>query len=134
MTTNIVQTNQFVTLANIASQTVLAIDTGKTLLVPAQGVAGAITLPIPQPGLRYRFMINGNTAGQVIAMTMSGGATTTGLCVNITATPTIAFITKAADPAGVQILAAAPRGTYLDMNCDGSVWYIGGISNAVGFA
>ena len=65
-------------------------------------------------------------------------ATTTGLCLNVTpgaaGVAAVAAITKTADAAGIQILAAAPRGTYLDMNCDGSVWYINGISNAVGFA
>ena len=135
MTSNIVQTNQFVTMANAAAS-ILAIDTGKTHLIPGQGAARIFTLPLPQPGLNYKFMIIGGTAGNNITMTPSGGATVTGLCLNFTtgngAAAAIAAITKNAS-ANIIIRAAAPRGTYLNMNCDGSVWYIEGMSNAVGF-
>jgi len=142
MTSNIVQTNQFVNMADAVAQSILAIDTGKTMLIPIQTAASVFTLPLPQPGLNFRFLVTGATAGtaapaDTITLTPSGGATVTGLCLNFTpgaagAAP-IAAVTKNAS-ANVTIEAVAPRGTWINVNCDGSVWYINGVSNDIGFA
>lgn len=142
MTTNIVQTNQFVNMIDADEQTVLAIDSGKTFLIPIQTAPCEITLPLPKPGLNYRFMINGATAGTVGADTItfspSGAGVVTGMCLNITpgvaGAVVVAAVTKNNAAAGIDIEAAAPRGTWLNMNCNGSVWYINGVSNDVGFS
>lgn len=135
MTSNIEQTNQFVTLTN-AAQTIYAIDTGKTHLIPAQGAGRIFNLPLPQPGLNYKFIVIGATVGNNVTMTPTGGATVTGLCFNFT--PGLGAAAAIATPninqaASVIIRQPAPRGTYLNMNCDGKDWYIEGMSNGNGF-
>ena len=67
--TNYIQSNYVVTLPNAAAYTVLASDSGKTLLIPGQGAAMAISLPIPQMGLSYKFLVTGATVGQIVTIT-----------------------------------------------------------------
>ena len=73
--------------------------------------------------MNYRFLATGVTAGTVVAdtitITPSGGATVTGLCLNLTpgaagAAP-IAAITKNGS-ANIQILAAAPQGAWINVS------------------
>ena len=52
---NYIQSNAVVTLPNQAAIIIYASDSGKTLLVPAQGVASVVTMPALQADLRYRF-------------------------------------------------------------------------------
>lgn len=136
MTANIEQTNLFINMLNATPQTVLAIDSGKTHLLPAQGIATQITLPLPKPGLNYKFFVNAATAGFNITITATGGATVSGSVMNVTqgngAASSILFVTRNGGP-NIIIRAQAARGTYLNMNCTGNVWYIDGMSPTVGF-
>lgn len=135
---NYIQSNYVVTLPNAVAYTVLPSDSGKTLLLPGQGAAMAITLPTPQMGLRYKFIITGATVGQIVTITPPVG-TVSGMCLTLVpgiagANVTISLKLNAA--ASISILAAAARGDWLEMNCDGVNWYVSGISGAAtaGFA
>lgn len=133
---NYIQSNQVVTLPNQAAITVNAADSGKTLLVPAQGAASVITMPSLQAGLRYRFLATAALGSNAVITPPTNG-TITGTVLNLTpgvaGVCVIASVIKAANNT-ITLAALAPAGTYLDMNCDGSIWYISGISTAVGFA
>lgn len=132
---NYIQSNAVVTLPNQAAITIYASDSGKTLLVPAQGVASVVTMPALQAGLRYRFLV---TAGLGFNFTITPTAgTVTGTCLLLipgaAAACIISTVIKAANNT-IVIGAAATAGTYLDMNCDGNIWYISGVSTtAAGF-
>jgi hypothetical protein len=136
-----IQSNYVVALPNAATYTVLASDSGKLLLIPGQGAAMAISLPAPQIGLSYKFMVTGATVGQIVTITPSGGATVTGsgltLVPGANGSGTIANISVAKNgAANIQILAAAARGDTLSLTCDGAIWYANGLSGAAtsGFA
>lgn len=133
---NYIQSNAVVTLPNQAAITIYASDSGKTLLVPAQGVASVVTMPALQAGLRYRFLVTA-LLGFTFTITPTAG-TVTGTCLLLipgaAAACIISTVIKAANNT-IVIGAAATAGTYLDMNCDGNIWYISGVSTtAVGFA
>ena len=131
---NYIQSNAVVTLPNQAAIIIYASDSGKTLLVPAQGVASVVTMPALQAGLRYRFLTA--TLGFTFTITPTVG-TVTGTCLLLipgaAAACIIGTVIKAANNT-IVIGAAATAGTYLDMNCDGNIWYISGVSTtAAGF-
>ena len=92
-------------------------------------------MPALQAGLRYRFLVTG-VLGFTVTITPAVG-TVTGTVLNLTpggaGVCVIATVIKAAANT-IVLTALAPAGTYLDMNCDGNIWYISGISTAVGFA
>lgn len=137
---NYIQSNYVVTLPNAVAYTVLPSDSGKTLLLPGQGAAMAITLPTPQMGLRYKFIVTGAAVGQIVTITPPVG-TVSGMCLTLTpganASLTVSNISlKLNAAASIQILAASARGDWLEMNCDGVNWYVSGLSGAAtaGFA
>jgi hypothetical protein len=130
-----VQSNNFVTLPAPAAPapgtyTVLASDSGKTLLIPIQSQVIAVSLPPSQAGLHYRFMAIGILAFAV-TITPSVANTITGTLINTTAAPAIAFVAKS-DSANVQFTGNARIGDWVDMNCDGNIWYVSGISSVAG--
>ena len=132
---NYIQSNAVVTLPNQAAIIIYASDSGKTLLVPAQGVASVVTMPALQAGLRYRFLVTA-LLGFNFTITPTVG-TVTGTCLLLipetAAACIIGTVIKAANNT-IVIGAAATAGTYLDMNCDGNIWYISGVSTtAAGF-
>src|SRR6185503_748442 len=121
-----IQSNYVVTLpAPIApaagTYTVLESDSGKTLLVPIQSQALAVTLPPSKQGLHYKFFATGLLAFAV-TITPSVANTINGSLINLTAVPATAFVAKTA-AANVQLTAAAHMGDYVDMVCDGEQWY-----------
>ena len=133
---NYIQSNAVETLPNQAAITIYASDSGKTLLVPAQGIASVVTMPALQAGLRYRFLVTA-LLGFNFTITPTAG-TVTGTCLLLipgaAAACIISTVIKAATNT-IVIGAAATAGTYLDMNCDGNIWYISGVSTtAAGFA
>ena len=74
-----VQTNQCVTLSD-ANNTISAVDTGKIFLIPSIVpllTVRTITLPTPQLGLRYKFIMLGLVGAAAITslVTITGGAT-----------------------------------------------------------
>ena len=72
-----VQTNQCVTLTD-ANNTISAADTGKIFLIPPVAVVATtriITLPAPQLGLRYKFIMQGLVGAlNTSIVAISGGA------------------------------------------------------------
>ena len=141
-----VQTNQTVTLpvgGAAGAFSISAADSGKMLLLPSQNVAQTITLPLAQAGLHYQIMsITGaatmGTNATIQAPLVAGVAPNVfiGSLINVTATPTIAIVVKtsAAPANSVRFNAASVNGDYIDLNCDGSFWYVSGLSTVAGLA
>lgn len=127
---NYIQTNYVVAIPDAATYTVLPSDSGKTLLIPILGQVLAITLPVPQMGLRYRFMAVGILANAA-TITPSIANTMTGSLLNIlpgaAGIPAIVRVGKSASPT-VQFTATATIGDYVDLNCNGNIWYVSGLS------
>src|SRR5947209_4422827 len=103
-----IQTNQSVQLvapAGAGAYTVNAADTGKTLLIPALGGAGAktlaVTLPILQSGLTYKFIAQATLAS---AVTLAPGPAANIICGQI---QNQAVATAKANSANVQFTATA---------------------------
>ena len=96
-----VQSNQTITLP-LGNYTVSSADTGKTLLIPAQGAA-IIRLPNASLGLHYRFIMLGVATGTINITTGAAGglrgvALTANSTVPITAAATnVNFVNTAAD-------------------------------------
>lgn len=134
--TTLIQTNQCVALPNATTYTVVAQDTGKLLCIPAQGGAAlTVTLPAVQAGLNYRF-IAVTTLGQNVTILPAAGNIITGVCLNFTpgnAGATAIAAVRKSNSASIRFNAAARAGDYVDINCDGTTWYINGVSRAVGF-
>jgi len=138
----LIQSNQCVTLPNATTYTVQAQDSGKIMCIPAQGAAMTVTLPNVQAGLCYRFIAvatlgqNVTIQAQLVGAPPAPANILTGICLNFTPgtnlTTAIASVIKLDDP-NIRFNAAARAGDYVDLNCDGTTWYINGVSRAVGF-
>jgi len=131
-----------------ASYNVIPADSGKTFLIPALGGAHALTINLPnvQAGLSFRFMaaatvqsaatltptdgqppftpINGLVNGALFniadATADGGGALAANQVVN-------AAVSKAASNTA-ELTATATVGSFIDINSDGTAWYVMGMS------
>ena len=134
--TNYIQSNQCVTLPDAVAYTAREADSGKMLLIPTQTAPMTITLPTAKAGLCYRFQAVA-TLGNDVTIQPADGALVTGVCFNFTpgnaAATAIGAIEKD-DDADIAFTALARTGDYVDINCDGTTWFINGQSRAVGFA
>jgi len=78
----------------------------------------------------FKIMTTGTT-GEIVTITPTG-ATVTGLFINNNAAA-VAAVTKNG-AASFNFTDAATIGTWVEMVCGGSVWYVSGNSGVVGFA
>ena len=130
-----IQTNHVVTLLDAAKYAVQAADSGKTLLIPIQSQNLAITLPSVQAGLRFRFMSIAISAFTK-TITPTNVNTLTGTLINLSSAVAvvgvaIVFPIAKSASATVQFTATSGTGDYIDLNCNGSIWYISGLSYTV---
>lgn len=143
-----VQTNQAIMLPTpvaAASYNLNAADTGKLILIPVLGGAGAndltINLPAVAAGLHYRFMATGTLASDAILTPTNGLPPYTpivglinGVLINNNAQVAVTVVPKAAVNTA-SMLAVAEVGTYIDAFCDGTNWHVSGLSKiAAGLA
>ena len=104
-----VQTNQCVTLSD-ANNTISAADTGKTFLIPSIVpllTIRTITLPTPQLGLRYKFIMLGlvGAAAATSQVVITGGVT------SMRGQLTISGASVISGPAGAGSFAGGAAGT-----------------------
>ena len=124
--TNYIQSNYVVTLPNSLVYTVVPSDSGKTLLIPFQSLACAVSLPAPQMGLRYKFMCIA-ALGSAVTITPPSG-TCIGQFINLTVAPAVQLVVKTVD-AACAFAGTARAGDYIDINCNGVNWFVNGISS-----
>ena len=142
--TNYIQSNQVSRIAeSYASYVLRASDSGKLILLEPPLAAQTLFLPSLQAGLRFKIMATGNFTAlhtSTITPTFNGLAVNGkvfGTCINITPGAAGAAVVAAVTKGGTNNIifaATAVLGDYIDLTCDGSNWYISGISSAVGFA
>lgn len=127
------QTNYVVTMPD-AAYTVLESDSGKTILIGTLAGARVVTLPAPKMGLAYRFLAIA-TLGNTATLTATGGGVMTGSLFNhtVVAVPVFTPVDKNA-AASVVMTAAAVRGDWCEIACNGAIWYVSGVGAAVSFA
>ena len=138
MISNYIQSNQVTTLAAplAASLTnlIAEADSGKILILPAQGFAQTFTLPLPKAGLCYK-IIAGNTIGNPVTILTNPVNLFQGALINVStanaaATPLIFTAVKVASPS-VIINNTALIGAWVEMHCDGDFWFVNGLSATV---
>lgn len=134
-----VQTNQISQLTapvGAGAVTVNAADTGKKLLIPVLGGAGAntiaITLPALAAGLNYTFIAQGTLVSAATIAAPVGNI----MCGQIQNNAAgVSTITAKANAANVQFTATAVIGDQVNLYCDGVKWYVQGFSSvAAGLA
>lgn len=141
-----IQTNQMVYIpASTAADTIYrvnAADSGKTLLIPNNTNAAntlLINLPAPEAGLKFRFMASETvTAITTIRATTDGTATENGKFYGgLWRIPNGANpgVLQRAGSNTVRFDATAVVGDFIEVNCDGTYWYVQGQSGvAAGIA
>ncbi len=129
------QTNYMVNMSQplLASllNTVSELDSGKTIVILAQTAIQTHTLPAAKPGLRYRFICGAVVGFDVTIASQAAGAIY-GTLLNLTpgASPNSAITATQKTGANSVIVDSTARlGDYVDMNCDGTFWYVNGISS-----
>lgn len=134
-----VQSNQIVSIIApgvAGTYNVNPADSGKTILVPALGAAHALTINLPavQAGLKYRFMANATLASAATITPTIGPPLYTavnslcyGSLINLPNAGAIGITSKGGADT-VQLTATAVVGDYIDVNCNGTYWYVNGIS------
>lgn len=130
-----IQSNYMVNLPSpaVASllNTISATDSGKTIVVLAQTAIQTFTLPAAQVGLNYRFLVGALVAFDVTIVPAVAG-TIYGTLLNLTPGGAGACVITATQKTGansVIIDSTARLGDYVNMNCDGTYWYVNGISS-----
>ena len=125
-----IQTNYMVNLptpgAPSTTNLISALDSGKTLILLNNANAQTFTLPLTAPGLRYRIMVGGATAGAIMTITTNPIAVLYGAIYFLNAGALTA--TPASESTSVRFAAASALGDYVDLNCDGQFWYLSGLS------
>ena len=106
--------------------TLTAADSGKTIFMNAAG-GGTITLPALLSGVNFRIMVGATapTTAWIVDSAegdnISGNLTVNGASVPAVAEDQINFIANTALP-----------GDFIDLECDGTNWYVVGVGNAAG--
>jgi hypothetical protein len=103
--------------------TVSANNSGCVYTVPANGANATITLPVPQAGLNYKFVLSANGT-HTVAIGTNSAAT---IIYGIGLTPVFAATTLVKAYAGAAtatVPAAALLGDSVDLTSDGTNWYI----------
>jgi hypothetical protein len=106
--------------------TLTAADSGKLIFMNAAG-GGTLTLPALKAGVNFRIMVGATapTTAWIVDSAegdnISGNLTVNGASVPAVAEDQINFIANTALP-----------GDYIDLECDGTNWYVLGVGNAAG--
>ena len=142
--TTFIQSNQAIQLlaAGVAATYIVAVaDSGKNIMIPPLGGAAlftlGITLPSLQAGLRYRFIAQGILASAVTIVPAVAANIFVGtlLLNNGGGPPLITGMIAKTGSANVQLTATAASGDFIDLFCDGTLWYASGASRvAAGLA
>jgi len=91
-----------------------------------------ITLPTIETGLHYRFVKTGIAAFASVLTPAAGGTPFQGHIINTNGTPTAVPITAGAT---VSFTGTSAIGDYIELHCDGTNWYVNGMSKvAAGLA
>lgn len=134
-----VQTNQPIVIKApgvAGSYNLSAADTGKLILIPALGVAHDLVINLPGlvAGLNYRFMATATTASQVVLTPTNGLPPYTpilgliqGVFINNNAQVAVTIIPQVNQDTVIFDITAVV-GTYIDAYCDGTFWYVSGLS------
>ena len=140
---NYIQSNQVVRLVTPAAASLLNLirtaDSGKILILGAQTAAQTFTLPLPEPGLHYKIICEAVIGFDVTISTnpMSlfyGNLTSVSTAPVTTATVGAGTgsypVVVAAKNGSTSIIikAVARPGDWVDMTCDGTYWYVNGMS------
>ena len=139
MSTNL-QTNYTVNMSQpaVASllNTISELDSGKTIIVLAQAAIQTYTLPAAKLGLRYRFLVGSALVAFNVTIASAVAGAIYGTLLNLTPGAAAACVITATQkgPSNSLVITAAARlGDYVDMNCDGTFWYVSRLSTvAVG--
>ena len=139
---NLIQSNQVITLPAVASITNLisATDSGKIVIIPTQLAAQTFTLPLPSPGLCYKFIVNG-LLGFNVTISTNPISLFYGNLYNKTTAPISTAMAAANAGVGTQVnfnaakggatfitfLSTATIGTMVDVVSDGNYWYVNGL-------
>ncbi len=111
--------------------TLTAADSGKVIVIDKSGGTAAITLPTAQVGLTYRIMVWKSDAGGSDNVTIATAATTSlfkGGIVHLDTTADENSVGVEADFSDDDLvtLVAARNGTFVELFCDGTHWYLTG--------
>ena len=112
-------------VAGGASRAIAASDMGKVILVDTAAAARAYTLPAVATSAGYRVQFVYSVKGNTMAITAPAG-TMNGIVFNYHATSVTSVVKTAATT--VTFLATNEAGAYLNCYCDGTLWYVNGMS------
>ena len=135
MISNYIQSNQVITLASPLAASITNLiseaDSGKILILPAQGFAQTFTLPLPRAGLCFK-IITGGTIGNPVTILTNPVNLFQGALINLStsaaaATPLVFTAVKVAQPS-IIINTTALIGAWVEMHCDGDFWFVNGLS------
>jgi hypothetical protein len=128
-----VQTNQIVILPD-DDLDISENDTGKIFIGPQATIAPTnFTLPLPSPGLHYKF-INGAplALAQSVQINTNGAAGILYGSVITGPTGGIAFLAVSANTQIRFLAATSVLGDTIELSSDGTNWYVNGISRVAG--
>lgn len=108
-------------------------DSGKIFMIPELSADRTYRIPLRDKGLHFTFINNcgaANTLGFVATIDPRlVGDTMYGALLN-----TPAAVVHKDNAADTQLLAISVQGDYVDCFCDGTNWYVSGMSGVVGLA
>ena len=139
MISNYIQSNQVITLASPLAASITNLiseaDSGKILILPAQGFAQTFTLPLPKAGLCSKIITGGTIGNPVTILTnpvnlFQGALINLSTAVAAAATPLVFTAVKVAQPS-ILINSTALTGAWVEMHCDGDFWFVNGLSATI---
>lgn len=133
MASSYVRSGQQVRLPSMtaANQTLYSADSGKTILIPPATAAGTLLLPPLEAGLYFKLIMQGTAAAIITVQTPS--SIIIGNLLNCPTATTLSQVTKGVG--NFTFTATAVAGDWVELTCDGSNYYVYGISRvAAGLA
>jgi hypothetical protein len=110
-----------------AATTLLAADMNDSVFILNSTTEFAVTLPAPVAGLKSRFIVGGAPSGASYTIVATGD-----ICVGAFASAADAGGSMDSEATGVDVLTfvdgQAVKGDWVDYVCDGTNWYVTGIS------
>ena len=129
-----VQTNYVIRLPDEKEIDLIESDSGKLLLIDALTDDCKINLPPAKIGLHYKFMAIG-TLGEIVTIKPEGTSLMRGSAFNHTVVTVPVFTPVSYNGAAdVKMTAAAARGDWCEVTCNGADWIVNGIGAAVSFS
>lgn len=116
-----------------SAQTLTQGDNGKTIFLDAAGGAYTVTLPSVRAGLHFRFFVQEKTPSGAITIA-AGSAIIFGWMgeAEVTTNDDAPGSSDATGISNIIFGTGCSRGTFVEMHCDGTSWYIMGMSEIDG--